>query len=94
MGQTWSQISQMCYLPDGGPDMDAVETAPQMMNKDNHSFFLEQAACWLTATDIKLHQQLVYRELRMILKPLEPGHQYVRLWWCIVCAEPGQWSTV
>ena len=35
----------MCYLPDGGPDMDAVQTAPEMMNEDNYSFFLEQAAC-------------------------------------------------
>ena len=88
------QISQMCYLPDGGPDMDAVQTAPQMMDKDNHSIFLEQAAYWLAATDIKLHQQLIYWELRMILKPLEPGHQHVRLRWCIVRAGPGQRSTV
>ena len=58
--------------------MDAVQAAPQVMNKDNHSIFLEQAACYFIATNIKLHQELINWELRMILKPLEPGHQHIR----------------
>ena len=59
--------------------MNAVQTAPKMMNKDNHSFFLEQAARWFTPTNVKLHQQLINWELRMILKALEPSHHYVGL---------------
>ena len=65
-----------------------------MMNEDNHGIFLEQAARWITATNIKLQQQLIHWELRMILKTLEPGHQHVRLRWSVVRAQPGQRSTV
>lgn len=30
-----------CYLPDGGPDMNAVQTAPEMVNEDYYRFFIE-----------------------------------------------------
>lgn len=33
-----------CYLPDGGPDMNAVQTAPEMVNEDYYRFFIEQTS--------------------------------------------------
>lgn len=30
--------------PDGGPDMNAVQTAPEMVNEDYYRFFIEQTS--------------------------------------------------
>lgn len=35
--------------------MNAVQTAPEMVNEDNYRFFIEQTSSWITATDVKLH---------------------------------------
>ena len=63
------------------------------MYKDNYGIFLAQAVSGIVA-EVKLQQQLVHGELRMILKALEPGHQDVRLGRSVVRAQPGQRSTV
>ena len=66
-------------VPDCGPDMDMdmdmdmVKLASQVMYKNNHGIFLAQAVSQIL-TEIKLHQQLVHRELGMTFKPFEPGH--------------------
>ena len=38
---TFAEALRRCYLPDGGPDMNAVQTAPEMVNEDYYRFFIE-----------------------------------------------------
>ena len=68
--------------------MDAVQATSKMMNKDNHSVLLTQTVPQFIV-EVKLHEKFIHRELGMILKSLEPGHQHVRLGGGVVRARPG-----
>ena len=57
--------------------MDAVQATSKMVNKNNHSVLLTQTVPQFIA-EVKLHEKFIHRELGMILKSFQPGHQHVR----------------